>query len=71
MKIEDKRPYNYKRFRDIDTGTCFEWDHSPFLKVKDYTKAPYGVAFHSGDLLSFEGDEKVIPLKNVKVIIGE
>lgn len=38
MKIEDKRPYNYKRFRDIDYGT---------------------------------GDEKVIPLKNVKVIIGE
>lgn len=71
MKIEDKRPYNYKRFRDIDKGTCFEWDHDPFIKVKDYAQAPYGVSLHSGDLLHFEGDEKVIPIKNIKVVIGE
>lgn len=71
MKIDDKRPYNYKRFRDIDMGTCFEWDHSPFLKVKDCAKTPYGVALYTGDLLSFEGDDKVTPLKNVKVVIGE
>lgn len=71
MKIEDKRPYNYERFRDIDMGTCFEWDHSSFLKVKDYAETPYGVALYTGDLLPFEGDEKVTPLKNVKVVIGE
>ncbi len=71
MKIEDKRPYNYKRFRDIDYGTCFEWDHSPFLKVKDYAKESYGVALYSGNLLSFEDDEEVIPLKNVKIVIEE
>lgn len=70
MKIEDKRPYNYKRFEDIDYGTCFESDHSPFLKVRNYAKESYGVALYSGDLLSFAGDEEVIPLKNVKVVIG-
>lgn len=71
MKIDDKRPYNYKRFRDIDMGTCFEWDHSPFLKVKDCLETPYGVALYTGDLISFEGDDKVTPLENVKVVIGE
>lgn len=70
MKIEDKRSYNYKRFKDIDYGTCFEWDHDIFIKVKD-VPALYAVALCSGNMLSFSCDEEVIPLKDVKVVIGE
>lgn len=70
MKIEDKRPYNYRRFRDIDCGTCFEWDHDIFIKVKDAPEL-YAVSLRSGNMLSFTGDDKVIPLKNIKVVIEE
>lgn len=70
MKIEDKRPYNYKRFGDIDCGTCFEWDYDVFIKVKDISKL-HAVALRSGNILNFTDDDKVIPLKNIKVVIEE
>ena len=71
MKVEDRRLYNnYKRFGDIDCGICFEWDYDVFIKVKDSSKS-YAVALHSGNILSFSDDDKVILLKNVKVVIEE